>query len=71
MTCARCTDRDELAERVIQAEARNRVYERAIREFQTVNGDDPNASLVALLQARVIGLEENVQRLTDRKRRAA
>lgn len=70
VACERCTDRDALAERVIAAEARNRVYERAIREFQTVNGDDPNASLVALLVSRIEGLEANVTRLTSRKRAA-
>lgn len=59
---------DVLVERVISAEAQNRVYERVLRELGELEGDRSLGALVVLYQARLAQCEANVQRLTSRRK---
>lgn len=57
-------DRAELVERVIAAEARANLLQRALREYAEAKDDDPTVgSYITALLARIVGLEANQDRL--------
>lgn len=62
----------ELVERLIAAERDNRHLRQALREVSDLAGETeaPGASYVVALLARIGVLEENLRRLTSRKRSA-
>jgi hypothetical protein len=60
------SERGELVERIIELTAENRRLRMALREAA---GDESN--LVLTLCARIEGLEQNIDRLTRKKGRAA
>lgn len=66
--CPRC---EHLADALITADRRARLAEQAIRDMQEHYGEDPNASYVVALLARIEILNGNVERLTARGRKAA
>lgn len=73
-SCARCAAldhqvADHVVDRLVAAESRARLAEQAIREMQTERGEEPNASYVVALLARIEGLERNIDRLTSRRQR--
>ena len=61
------TSPEEIIERLIASEAKNRLLERTIRELQALYGDEPNASYAAVLVGRIATLEANVQKMARRK----
>lgn len=63
------TERAELVERLIVSEARCRRLERVIREYaQQVEADPSVGAYVIALHSRIDGLEENIRRLTARRK---
>lgn len=63
------TPHAELVERLIASERRCRLLERTLTEYAQAKDDDPQTgSYVTALQARISQLEENVERLTHRRK---
>ena len=58
----------DLAERVIRAEAQARILSTEVREMQELHGEDPNASYTTALLSRIAVLEQNIARLTERRK---
>lgn len=62
-------ERAELVERLVASERRCRLLERTLTEYAEVkDGDGSVGSYVTALQARIARLEENVERLTQRRK---
>lgn len=61
-------ERTQLVERIIGLEAENRVLHRTIREVvEWAGGDRSEGAYVIAQQARIEGLERNIQKLTEKK----
>lgn len=58
-------ERTQLVERIISLEAENRVLHRTIRDMaEWMGGDRSEGSYVIAQQARIVGLERNIEKLT-------
>lgn len=65
------TTRAELVERLIASERRCRLLERTLTEYaEAKDADGSVGSYVSALQARISQLEDNIDRLTHRRRSA-
>lgn len=57
-------------ERLIAAERRNRVYERALREMSEAKAQDiADGTLIAAKEARIMELEDIIERMNQRRMR--
>ena len=62
----RVLDKDEVVQRLISAERRNRLMERILRDLAELEGEPGLNALVLVLQTRLMGAEKNIEKLTER-----
>lgn len=60
---------DTVVDRLISAERRNRLMERILRDLAELESEPNLSALCQVLQARLVGAENNIERLVKERRK--